>query len=149
MNYGIKEIITFLKRTKKNNLYDKKFSNIWLYKRFKQDLEKILKLKRTGLHEPSLINQILKKWANVLNHHSYQLTHVSKFEESLKNLLNQNMLLPQILELLHIYCFEISYKEGYNVILPTLSFVATGNAVIYNDAIPVFIDLEFSFRWKN
>ena len=28
LNYGIKEIISFLKRNKKNNLYDKKFSNI-------------------------------------------------------------------------------------------------------------------------
>ena len=28
LNYGIKEIISFLKKNKKNNLYDKKFSNI-------------------------------------------------------------------------------------------------------------------------
>ena len=28
LNYGIQEIITFLKKNKKNNLYDKKFSNI-------------------------------------------------------------------------------------------------------------------------
>ena len=28
LNYGIKEIISYLKKNKKNNLYDKKFSNI-------------------------------------------------------------------------------------------------------------------------
>jgi len=43
---------------------------------------------------------------------------------------------------LHLACLAIGLKAGDEVILPSLTFVATANAVRYTGAIPVFADIE-------
>ena len=43
---------------------------------------------------------------------------------------------------LHLACLALSLGEGDEVILPSLTFVATANAILYTGAIPVFADLE-------
>ncbi len=43
---------------------------------------------------------------------------------------------------LHLACMALSLGEGDEVILPSLTFVATANAIRYTVATPVFADLE-------
>jgi dTDP-4-amino-4,6-dideoxygalactose transaminase len=47
---------------------------------------------------------------------------------------------------LHLACVAVGLKPGDEVILPSLTFVATANAVRYTGAIPVFADIE-SLDW--
>lgn len=115
--------------------------------KFKQDLEKkIFKIvkKRTGLHEPSFDQSDIKEVSKCIKS-SFVSTYgyyVSKFEESLKKFTKSKYVIATNTgtSALHIALKLVGVRKDTNVILPTLSFVATGNAVIYNDAIPVFID---------
>jgi len=43
---------------------------------------------------------------------------------------------------LHLACMVIGLKDGDEVIVPSLTFVATANAIRYTGAIPVFADIE-------
>jgi dTDP-4-amino-4,6-dideoxygalactose transaminase len=43
---------------------------------------------------------------------------------------------------LHLACLGIGLEPGDEVILPSLTFVATANAICYTGAIPVFADIE-------
>jgi dTDP-4-amino-4,6-dideoxygalactose transaminase len=49
---------------------------------------------------------------------------------------------------LHLACLACGVGEGDEVIVPSLTFVATANAVRYCGATPVFADIE-SLRWLN
>lgn len=43
---------------------------------------------------------------------------------------------------LHIACLAAKFKEGDEVLVPSLSFIATANAVRYTGATPVFCDID-------
>ncbi len=47
---------------------------------------------------------------------------------------------------LHLACVAVGLKPGDEVIVPSLTFVATANAVRYTGAIPIFADIE-SLDW--
>ena len=49
---------------------------------------------------------------------------------------------------LHLACLAVGVEAGDEVIVPSLTFVATANAVRYTGATPVFADLE-SLEWLN
>ena len=49
---------------------------------------------------------------------------------------------------LHLACLAVGVGPGDEVIVPSLTFVATANAVRYTGAIPVFADVE-SLDWLN
>ena len=49
---------------------------------------------------------------------------------------------------LHLACLAVGVGAGDEVIVPSLTFVATANAVRYTGATPVFVDLE-SLDWLN
>ena len=43
---------------------------------------------------------------------------------------------------LHLACIVIGIKEGDEVIVPAISFVATSNSVLYCNGTPIFCDVE-------
>lgn len=49
---------------------------------------------------------------------------------------------------LHLACLAVGLGPGDEVLLPSLTFVATANAVRYTGATPVFVDIE-SLSWLN
>ncbi len=115
--------------------------------RFKQDLEKkIFKVvkKKTGLHEPNFDQSDIREVGNCIKS-SFVSTYgyyVLKFEDSLKKFTKSKYVIATNTgtSALHIALKLVGVRKDTNVIVPTLSFVATGNAVIYNDAIPIFMD---------
>jgi len=118
-----------------------------MYSDIKKELQhKIFKVtkKKASLHEPSLnksdINEVSKciKSSFVSTYGKY----VVKFENSLKKYTKSKYVVATNsgTSALHIALKLVGVKKNTNVLLPTLSFVATGNAVIYNNAIPIFLD---------
>ena len=115
--------------------------------KFKKDLEKkILKIvkKKTGLHEPTFdqldileVSKCIK--SSFVSTYGY---YVLKFEDSLKKFTKSKYVIATNTgtSALHIALKLVGVRKDTNVIIPTLSFVATGNAVIYNEAIPIFMD---------
>ena len=110
-----------------------------LYKR----IYKVVK-KKAGLHEPKFdqhdiieINKCVKS-SFVSTYGGYVL----KFEKLLKEYTKSKYVIATNsgTSALHIALKVAGVKKDSNVLLPTLSFVATGNSIIYNDANPIFLD---------
>jgi len=106
--------------------------------------------KKSGLHEPTFdhldIHEISKcvKSSFVSTYGKY----VTKFENLLKKYTKSKYVIATNTgtAALHIALKIAGVKKDTNVLLPTLSFVATGNCVIYNEANPIFLDSsEHSF----
>ena len=100
--------------------------------------------KKTGLHEPRFDKNDIKIVSDCINS-SFVSTYgkfVVKFEELLKKITKSKYVVATNTgtAALHIALMLVGVKKNTNVILPTLSFVATGNAVLYNNAIPIFLD---------
>ena len=118
-----------------------------MYSDIKKELQhKIFKVtkKKTSLHEPSLNKSDIKEVSKCIKS-SFVSTYgkyVVKFENSIKKYTKSKYVVATNsgTSALHIALKLVGVKKNTNVLLPTLSFVATGNAVIYNDAIPIFLD---------
>lgn len=109
--------------------------------------KKILNLsngRNCSLHEPLLDNADILE-VNKCIKSSYVSTvgeYVNKFEKKLSSFTKSNYVIATNsgTSALHIALKISGVKKDTNVILPTLSFVATANAVLYNQAEPIFID---------
>ena len=69
---------------------------------------------------------------------------VKKFEEKLSSYLNVKHAVgvntgTAALDLA-LKCIEI--KKDDEIIIPALTYIATGNAILYNNATPVFVDID-------
>ena len=109
--------------------------------------KKILNLsngRNCPLHEPLLDNTDILEVKKCIKS-SYVSTageYVNKFEKKLSSFTKSNYVIATNTgtSALHIALKICGVKKDTNVILPTLSFVATANAVLYNEAEPIFID---------
>ena len=109
-----------------------------------KDIYDVIKKKKAGLHEPDFNKTDIKTVSECVKS-SFVSTYgkfVTKFENSLKIFTKSKYVVATNTgtSALHIALKLVGVKNNTNVILPTLSFVATGNAVIYNAAIPIFLD---------
>ena len=114
-----------------------------LYKNLYKKINYIVK-KKSGLHEPKFDKDDIKIVSSCIKS-SFVSTYgkfVVKFEESIKKITNSKYVIATNTgtSALHIALMLVGVKKDTNVLLPTLSFVATGNAVLYNNAIPIFLD---------
>lgn len=96
------------------------------------------------MHEPLLDNADILEVKKCIKS-SYVSSvgeYVNKFEKKLSNFTKSNYVIATNsgTSALHIALKISGVKKDTNVILPTLSFVATANAVLYNEAEPIFID---------
>ena len=120
----------------------KNFQIFVRYMKFKEDLEKIFRIvKKNWPTWPNLINQILKKWASVLNHHLYQLMVIMFSLRKVWKIYKSKYVIPQILELQHYIALKLGVG-GTNVILLIVCFTAM---LLFIMAIPIFMDSENSF----
>ena len=114
-----------------------------LYKNLYKKINYIVK-KKTGLHEPKFDKNDIKIVSSCIKS-SFVSTFgkfVVKFEKSIKKITNSKYVIATNTgtSALHIALMLVGVKKDTNVLLPTLSFAATGNAVLYNNAIPIFLD---------
>ena len=114
-----------------------------LYNSLFQKIISITK-KKSGLHEPAFDKEDIRIVSDCIKS-SFVSTYgkfVIKFENSLKKITGSKYVIATNTgtSALHIALMLSGVKKNTNVLLPTLSFVATGNAVLYNKAIPIFLD---------
>tara|TARA_X000000950_G_scaffold285481_1_gene391575 strand:- start:716 stop:1894 length:1179 start_codon:yes stop_codon:yes gene_type:complete len=126
--------------SKKNS--SKKNSAVQIF----EDISKVCKFKKTGLHEPIFIGNE-KKYLN----ECLSTTHVSSigrfieaFENKIKKLTKAKyaVAVANGTAALHLALLANKINSNDEVIVPCLSFVGTVNAVSYCNAIPHFVDIE-------
>jgi len=72
--------------------------------------------------------------------------YVDRFESDLKEVMGVKHVIAVVngTAALHICLKVVGVEQGDEVLIPTLTFVATANAVSYNGAIPHFVDSSYS-----
>ena len=108
-----------------------------------QKINKVIK-KKSGLHEPTFDHLDIREISRCVKS-SFVSTYgkyVTKFEGLLKEYTKSKYVIATNTgtAALHIALKVAGVKKNTNVLLPTLSFVATGNCVIYNEANHIFLD---------
>ncbi|MBI96388.1 pyridoxal phosphate-dependent aminotransferase [bacterium] len=70
--------------------------------------------------------------------------HVDKFEDEISNYLNVNAAcaLSSGTAALHLALKVLGVKENDHVLCPSLTFAASANAILYEKAIPIFVDVS-------
>jgi perosamine synthetase len=105
-----------------------------------------LRKKTAALHEPLFKNNESKLLVNCINsgYVSSIGKYVTKFEDKVKKYTNSKNVVSVIngTAALHLALKLLNVKKNDEVILPTITFVATANAISYCDAIPHFVDSE-------
>ena len=115
---------------------------------FYNSLAKVLKKKDKAfvLHEPSLDGSDKKYVSKCIDTKLVSTAgyFTKKFEIDLKNFTKSKYVLSLIngTSALHLAIISAGVKKNEEVLLPSLTFVATGNVVLYNNSIPHFIDID-------
>jgi len=112
-----------------------------------QSIKKIIGQGKHELHEPLFFgNEInyLKKTINT-NYVSSVGSFVEKFEDKIKKFTNSKYCISVIncTEALHLSLVACGIKKNDEVIVPSITFAGTANAIVYAGAIPHFVDSEF------
>ena len=99
-----------------------------------------------SLHEPWFFGNE-KKYLNECIESNYVSTigsYVNKFSISISNFTKSKYVIPVVngTSALHIAIKIIGVQPNEEILIPSLTFVATANAVVYNNAIPHFIDID-------
>ena len=108
--------------------------------------KKKLKKKYIPLHEPNISNldkqEIIKSLKTGFV--STAGNDIVKFEKILKKVTKSKFVISTIngTSAIHVGLKILGVKSGDEVLIPSISFVAPANAVLYNQAIPHFIDSE-------
>ena len=73
---------------------------------------------------------------------------ISKFEKKIKNYTKSKHAIAfnSGTAALHVAIKASNVKEGTEIIAPTLTFIATINAIIYNNCFPIFMDCDDFFN---
>jgi aminotransferase in exopolysaccharide biosynthesis len=110
-------------------------------------VKKILGKGRHSLHEPYFCGNewnYVKKTLDE-NYVSSIGSFVNKFEDQIKKFTKSKYAIPVVngTEALHLSLVACGVKINDEVLVPTITFVGTANAIIYSGATPHFVDSEF------
>ncbi len=117
-------------------------------KKFYSSLIKVLKHKNKNfvLHEPVLDNSDKLSVSRCLKSKMVSTagSFTKKFEEELKKFTNSKYIVSVIsgTSALHLSIIASGIKKNEEVLIPSMTFVATGNSVLYNNSIPHFVDIN-------
>ncbi len=106
----------------------------------------LLKTKNIYLHEPSF-DSLEKQYANECIKDGF-LSSVGKkielFEKQLSKFCNSKFAISTVngTSALHLALKLVGVKHNDEVLLPTISFISTANSILYEGAIPHFVDVE-------
>lgn len=109
-------------------------------------VKKILGKGRHSLHEPYFCGNewnYVKKTLDE-NYVSSIGSFVNKFEDQIKKFTKSKYAIPVVngTEALHLSLVACGVKSNDEVLVPTITFVGTANAIVYSGAIPHFVDSE-------
>ena len=111
-----------------------------------EDISKICKFKKTGLHEPIFIGNEKKYISECLSSTNVASTgrFIKLFENKIKKLTKAKYAVSVSCgtSALHLALLANKIDSKDEVIVPCLSFVGTVNAVSYCNAIPHFVDID-------
>jgi len=112
-----------------------------------QTIKKVVGVGKHELHEPMFCgNEInyLKKTINT-NYVSSVGPFVEKFENKIKKFTNSKYCISVVncTEALHLSMVACGVMKNDEVIVPSITFAGTANAIVYAGAIPHFVDSEF------
>ncbi len=121
-------------------------TNTKLAKNLVNKISKISKKKKLKLHEPNITN-IEKKYINEALNSTYVSTYgnlTTIFEDKIKKYTGNKFAIATIngTSALHLSLLTSDVKVNDEVLVPTLTFVGTINAIKYCSAIPHFIDSD-------
>lgn len=115
-------------------------------KRFLEILVGVLGDERAALHEPNFDESEIRKVEECIRsgYVSSVGAFVTEFEQELKSITGSNhaIAVSSGTSALHISLMLAGVKPNDEVLVPTISFVATANAVVHANAIPHFVDSE-------
>ena len=112
------------------------------------DLKKILNKNKKPffLHEPFLDKTDKRSISKCVDSKFISTSgkYTKKFENELKKFTKSKYVLSLIngTAALHLAIVVLGIKENEEVLLPSMTFVATGNSILYNKSIPHFFDVK-------
>jgi aminotransferase in exopolysaccharide biosynthesis len=110
-------------------------------------IKKILGEGRHPLHEPYFCGNEWKYVKKTLdeNYVSSVGSFVNKFEDQIKKLTASKHVISVVngTEALHLSLVACGINNGDEVLVPTITFAGTANAILYSGATPHFVDSEF------
>lgn len=113
---------------------------------FSNNLVKLFKNKKTGIHEPHLdqLDIDFTKLCIYSNYVSNISGFVKKFSNAIKKVTKSKFAIPLSsgTAALHIALKILNVDQEHEVLIPSFTFVATANAVRYCNADPHFVDIE-------
>ena len=118
-----------------------------MYSQIVNIVKKILGKGNHSLHEPYFCGNEWKYVKKTLdeNYVSSIGSFVNKFENQIKKFTKSKYAIPVVngTEALHLSLVACGINNNDEVLLPTITFVGSANAVIYSGATPHFVDSEF------
>ena len=113
--------------------------------KYKNIIKDIVKT-NSSLHDPYFDNEEKKKLSKCIesNYVSYLGSYVNQFEKELSKFTKSKYVVATNSGTsgLHISLMLAKVNSGDEVIIPSLSFVAVANSVLYINACPIFADIE-------
>ena len=112
-----------------------------------KSIRKVVGTKKHHLHEPLFFGNEIKylKKTIATNLVSSVGPFVKKFEDQITKFTKSKYTISAVngTEALHLSLVACGVKNNDEVLVPTITFVGTANAIVYSGAIPHFVDSEF------
>jgi len=112
-----------------------------------KSITKVVGKKKHHLHEPLFCGNEIKylKKTIITNLVSSVGPFVKKFENQITKLTKSKYTISVVngTEALHLSLVACGVNNNDEVLVPTVTFVGTANAILYSGAIPHFVDSEF------
>ena len=117
-----------------------------LAKNLIKSIQKVTRSKRSNLHEPIFYGEEIKLLKSCIrsNFVSTAGPQVEVFEKKIAKLTNSRYVVACVngTSALHLSLKHININRNCEVLLPSLNFVASANAIEYCGAVPHFIDSD-------
>ena len=111
-----------------------------------QAIRKVVGKKNINLHEPSFTNLEFEHLQKCIKsgYVSSIGSYVTTFENKLKMITKAKYVIPVVngTAALHVALSALDILPNDEILIPSLTFIATANAVSYINAIPHFVDIE-------
>jgi aminotransferase in exopolysaccharide biosynthesis len=112
-----------------------------------KSIRKVVGKQKHHLHEPLFFGNEIKylKKTIITNLVSSIGPFVKKFEDQIKKFTKSKYAISVVngTEALHLSLVACGVKNDDEILVPTITFVGTANAIVYSGAIPHFVDSEF------